>query len=359
VYERFRPITDSVKVSTSDTRVRRVRSWQAGAHQDPALSPRLAALAGAVLAWTGAVLAGWSALVGRPGGALAVALLALASLAFGALVATSRRIRGGAACHLVAVLTTCCLTAAVASSTPGAAGAPVFYVAVALYCAYFLTRLATTMHVVLAICAFAAVAFAQQIPAAGTRVAMLAVALAATAGLLRLLRDHVFELIAAIDRTARTDALTGVTNRLGLDEKLDEELERAARTQLECAVLIGDLDHFKALNDRFGHAAGDEALRRVAAGLTGRLRRLDTVGRYGGDEFVVIAPATSRASAEALATDLAQEVAASPCTDGSPVAISFGVAICPHDGISPDELLRVADAELMAAKAGRAPRLAA
>lgn len=101
-----------------------------------------------------------------------------------------------------------------------------------------------------------------------------------------------------------TDELTGVLNRRGLFEALERERSRLRRTGGPLSVAVLDVDRFKAINDRFGHAGGDEALRAVARALSASVRPFDYVGRIGGDEFALVLPATDEAAAEALASRL-------------------------------------------------------
>src|SRR3954453_15218164 len=98
------------------------------------------------------------------------------------------------------------------------------------------------------------------------------------------LRERVNRLIARLADAARTAALTGLLNRRGFQELMEIETERALRSARPLAILVGDLDHFKHLNDRYGHAAGDEALRRFAEIASAASRRIDAVARIGGEE---------------------------------------------------------------------------
>ena len=93
-----------------------------------------------------------------------------------------------------------------------------------------------------------------------------------------------------VRRQALTDALTGLVNRRRFIEALDAEITRASRLGATLSVLLADLDDFKRINDRFGHAAGDEALRTFADLLRGQLRGIDTAARLGGEEFAVLLP---------------------------------------------------------------------
>jgi diguanylate cyclase (GGDEF)-like protein len=143
---------------------------------------------------------------------------------------------------------------------------------------------------------------------------------------------------------SRTDPLTGCLNRRGFAERLDAELQRAEREGLEVALVQLDLNGFKAVNDRHGHAAGDELLRWVGSTLQALLRGSDATGRLGGDEFALLLPGVAAAEARAIAD---RTVAALAERVGS----AAGVAVHPADGLDGDALHRHADADLYAAKA--------
>jgi len=170
--------------------------------------------------------------------------------------------------------------------------------------------------------------------------------------------DNATVLNRATDMSLR-DPLTGLFNRRYLEEVLETEIRRAARYNLPLAVTMIDVDHFKAYNDRHGHPRGDEALCEVAQRLRDQVRRTDVVTRYGGEEFVVILPVTSKAHARLIGEKLRAGIAAVPFGvtrewSGDPLTISVGVAGCPDDATSVGDLLRAADAALYAAKrAGR------
>ena len=156
----------------------------------------------------------------------------------------------------------------------------------------------------------------------------------------------------ALRATAMRDPLTGVANRRAFGERLRYEVARHTRQQHNFAVIALDLDGFKAVNDRFGHNAGDELLREVAAAISSTLREQDTVARVGGDEFNVLAPETDRAGGERLAGRVSAAVS-SVTTSISSLSASVGLAIFPEDGTDSSELLEVADAEAIAAKRSR------
>jgi diguanylate cyclase (GGDEF)-like protein len=163
-----------------------------------------------------------------------------------------------------------------------------------------------------------------------------------------------------------TDSLTGLSNRRCFDQVIAEEWMRASRTGQSLAILMIDVDHFKAYNDHYGHPAGDECLRKVASVLQANARRAsDLVARYGGEEFVVVASDLDIQAAKELAETLrrAVEMLAMP-HEFSPAAtvvtISIGVSVTtPDANMQPESLLRMADAAMYYAKDGGRNRVAA
>jgi diguanylate cyclase (GGDEF)-like protein len=326
----------------------------AAAHQEPVVDRVVVARAGAALLVAAAALAGWSAAAGAstPTDVGAVVLAALA-LTVAGLMLTAPAIRKPAGFNAALLVATASTTAAVASSALGSTAAPIFYVPIALHAAYFLDRKAVVLHVLAITLAYGGAIVLEDLPAGAARLVVTTATVATTAAFVRLLRDRVFALVVALDRTARTDPLTGALNRLGLEERLDEELERAARTQLPCSVLVGDIDRFKEFNDRYGHLAGDAALRSAVATISDRLRRLDAVGRLGGDEFVVVLPGAARADAERVIGDLQTAFGRGDSLGREHLRMSFGLAVFPDDGRSTMGVLAAADDELLAVKAVR------
>ena len=156
-------------------------------------------------------------------------------------------------------------------------------------------------------------------------------------------------------RLAAVDDLTGVANRRAIIAALDRDVARAVRLREPLALMMLDIDHFKQVNDRWGHQAGDAVLRAVAQGLQQRLRAQDLIGRYGGEEFLVVLPHTAREGAQQLAQALCAAVQATPCTWGEesiPVTVSIGVfAGCLEPGVQSDQLLQAADSAMYRAKA--------
>lgn len=173
----------------------------------------------------------------------------------------------------------------------------------------------------------------------------------AVVGLLAdLMQNRSERLIEKLGHAASTDPLTGLWNRRGFEELMESELARSERTGRPMSMLIGDLDHFKAINDRFGHAVGDDVLRRFGALLSASRRRGDATARIGGEEFAVILPECDQHQALILAERLRRRVRAELVQAGKSMSISIGVASSPMHGSSPSELLHNADRALYVAK---------
>jgi diguanylate cyclase (GGDEF)-like protein len=154
---------------------------------------------------------------------------------------------------------------------------------------------------------------------------------------------------AELQRVSRTDALTGLANRATIDAAFAVELERNRRHERPLSILMVDIDHFKSVNDRFGHQAGDRVLKAVAHAIGSGVRLSDTVGRWGGEEFLVLCPETGSNEARALADRLRLAVRAATTDTTGSHSISVGVAGARSDD-TVDALLRRADAALYRAK---------
>ena len=165
------------------------------------------------------------------------------------------------------------------------------------------------------------------------------------------------EATEALRRAVGCDHLTGLANRRALFDACELELQRWRRAPRPLSVVLIDADHFKRINDEFGHAAGDAVLRHLAAGMSATFRALDVVARLGGEEFVVLLPGCDEASAMAVAQRLCDSIAAQAVTvDGGQVrcTISIGVATMDDAIDSVDALIERADRAMYAAKtAGR------
>ena len=194
----------------------------------------------------------------------------------------------------------------------------------------------------------------------GAAVALLA-ALIALGSLVANLRRHIVERESAVAtlqalleeraelrEKATTDALTAAWNRATILEILESEQKRAKVGRGALAVIMADLDHFKRINDTMGHPAGDVVLRECAARMKAAVRPSDAVGRYGGEEFLVVLPGSTVEAATRTAERIRQSIEAAPTSNGAKVTLSLGVAAGKGD------LVTAADAALYRAKgAGR------
>jgi diguanylate cyclase (GGDEF)-like protein len=158
-------------------------------------------------------------------------------------------------------------------------------------------------------------------------------------------------------RLSVTDPLTGAGNLRHMTTTLAREVERATRFDRPLALLLLDLDHFKRVNDTYGHTVGDAVLRELSRRVAACVREVDTVARYGGEEFVVITPETDTEGALHLAARICEAIREAPFVVGEDsvvVTVSIGVASLPGHGTSSGDLVRAADDGLYAAKrAGR------
>jgi diguanylate cyclase (GGDEF)-like protein len=159
------------------------------------------------------------------------------------------------------------------------------------------------------------------------------------------------ELLTLVKDESERDLLSGVLNRRGIEQKLNTELKRAGRSM---SIALIDIDFFKTINDRAGHAAGDTALRNVVSAISGHLRPHDLVGRFGGDEFLLIFPHTSSSEALGISSRIEQSVRELSIPDaGMPLTTSIGITQAISSEIA-DSLLARADKALYNAKnAGR------
>jgi diguanylate cyclase (GGDEF)-like protein len=156
---------------------------------------------------------------------------------------------------------------------------------------------------------------------------------------------------AELERLSRNDSLTRLANRRAIDEVLARECDRAERYASSLALIMADIDHFKSVNDDYGHQEGDRILKAVADALSSRLRSIDSCGRWGGEEFLIVCPHTDAESAAGLAESIraAIEAGVRAGPDGRVLTISLGVAqFAP--GMKPADLLQEADQALYRAK---------
>lgn len=156
-----------------------------------------------------------------------------------------------------------------------------------------------------------------------------------------------------LQRIARTDTLTGVANRGSFEQSLIQSIQEAERSHNPLVLVILDIDHFKSVNDRWGHDSGDKALQHICNNLNARLRISDTLGRLGGEEFGLILRNTDRAGAEPLVEQLRRQICNNPLHYGKQVielSATFGLAEWPVDGRTIDDLYRCVDRRLYSGK---------
>lgn len=168
---------------------------------------------------------------------------------------------------------------------------------------------------------------------------------------------HNANLHSEVQKLAITDALTNLYNRRGFYELGQREVERSRRYKRPLVAIMMDIDHFKFINDFYGHAAGDQVLQAVAKRCSENLRRIDILGRFGGDEFTILLPETDMFTASGVAERVRQYVANRPVmTDTSPVTITVSLGVARATATTPDldVLISRADAAMyLAKKAGR------
>lgn len=164
---------------------------------------------------------------------------------------------------------------------------------------------------------------------------------------------------ATIQMQALTDGLTGLPNHGAIVTKIEAELQRCRTSRRNCAIIFVDIDHFKSINDTWGHAAGDAALCEVGHRLHLGIRACDSVGRYGGEEFVILLSDIELLDALELTKHLCRSIAETPClwtrqesqqVVSIPLTASFGLAMYPLNGLAAGELLDTADSAMYIAK---------
>jgi diguanylate cyclase (GGDEF)-like protein len=233
----------------------------------------------------------------------------------------------------------------------------VLYVWIALYFGYFFTRRQIILQTAAVAIAYAlALAEIHPGPSGVTRWIIVVMMVSLVAAAVHLLKRQSDSLMAELNHTASTDSTTGLLNRRGFRQQLELELERSSRLGSNAALLLCDLDRLKLVNDRFGHAAGDDALVAVASILVMGKCSIDAAARIGGDEFALLLPGRSANDAAKLAERLSSAVSRLRDPGSDTLSASFGVAEFPRDATTATELLAKADASLYRAKHTRPNR---
>lgn len=179
------------------------------------------------------------------------------------------------------------------------------------------------------------------------------VSLALTIVVISIIRTILGELQGKLLEQAITDPLTGAFNRRHMESWLGDAVERYRRTGAPASVLLIDVDHFKRINDRFGHEAGDGVLKGIVALITRRVRKLDRLFRMGGDEFVLFLPDTRAADAVTVAEQLRASVVGARLLNAVPVSVSIGVSDLQADDAVDVWVKHADDAQYRAKNAGR------
>lgn len=289
------------------------------------------------------------------GGTLPVVAVAAVALALGVgLVVRPSLFPLGATPAFVALGTVLITVATRAAGVAGtdAADNEVLYLMVVLYSFYFLSTRQAAIQLGLVGLAYGLLLLeAVPLDTAAVRWSTTVGTLTVGGLLVRSLNRRVEGLISELDASARRDPLTGALNRRGLDERMGIEVARARRAGEPLAVLTADVDHFKELNDRHGHGAGDEALELAADVMVAGLRDVDVLARTGGDEFVMLLPNCEPGAAFEIAEKLRNEVRTRAATESWPITVSLGAAGAPPLPLDPESLIAAADRALYRAKA--------
>ena len=280
---------------------------------------------------------------------LAVTAVASALVGLSVLLAQHRLPRWSF--HVIAAIGTGLSTLAIYAWGTETTYGPLPYLWVTIFAFYFFSFPAAIVHLALITAAFAVELNAQDLgytPVGGWLATIATLLLAGI--VVASTRDRLVAMVEGLTHAARRDPLTDLLNRRGFEEVFDVELERARRTAAPLSLVVGDLDRFKAINDRFGHSTGDETLRRVSAMIETAKRGFDSAARVGGEEFAILTPDADEHGAYMLAERIRSDVERAFATGTGPLTMSFGIATFPLHGQSTDALLRAADQALYAAK---------
>jgi diguanylate cyclase (GGDEF)-like protein/putative nucleotidyltransferase with HDIG domain len=228
----------------------------------------------------------------------------------------------------------------------------VFYFWIAIYAFQFFTTLQAIGQVAFVFMSYGIILglFDDPTSPGGLRWALTTTALVVAGAMIGLLKTSNANLVAEVTEAARSDALTGLLNRRGFDERFAIEIARARRQGERLSLLIGDLDRFKELNDAWGHQEGDVALRVVGETIMETARATDAAARIGGEEFAILLPDTDEQGAYLAAERLRAAVQKGCASLPNGLTISVGVATFPQHGREGDSLMRAADAAVYMAK---------
>jgi len=167
--------------------------------------------------------------------------------------------------------------------------------------------------------------------------------------------ERILDLHETLRVQAMHDRLTGLWNRAAIVDSLHQELDRTARERTPVSVILADLDHFKQINDTYGHLAGDAVLREAAQRMRAALRSYDHIGRYGGEEFLIVLPGCLAVSAMVVAERVRERIAATAITiPGDSIAVTSSLGVSASSGgqvMAADALIAAADTALYQAKA--------
>ncbi len=280
---------------------------------------------------------------------LAISACALL-IALGLALTRRRGIRRQGVCALLVVATL--LTAAAIWATGGPPNATsALYMWICLYAAYVLPE---RWAIGFALgCAASYLLVTALAPPEFPPVAHLTTSIASLVGatlIVSKLDTRLVVAMAGLELAARTDPLTGLANRRRFSEELERELVRSRRDGRPLTVIVCDLDHFKDVNDTYGHIAGDRVLRLVGDVLSQHSRAIDLPARVGGEEFAIILPDTGIEAGAAAAERLRLEIERRSARAGPRITVSLGVACTQQVGLARDALYRAADRALYAAK---------
>ncbi|MGY1813079.1 diguanylate cyclase domain-containing protein [Blastococcus sp. SYSU D00820] len=355
-------------------RPRREKARSADAYLEPpasrAVDPRLAAVCVAALAFLGGLMGSVNLLVdgvlrdGAPrwlyGGTMALLLIAAVPIGLRSRLGRWETFGLVLLGDLIYVVVAVCIEDPIRYATP------LMLLFPAIAAAWFLDRWMFAVHLALTPVAVAAGLWNSYANTAGLviQICVNAGVLASTTFGVYLLRRRVQRLLAATQELSRLDPLTGLCNRRHLEEQAARVWRQARREGSRVTAMVLDLDHFKALNDEHGHAAGDAVLKAVAEALSSSVRPSDVLARLGGEELVVLGMVSDPAEANRLAERLRRAVASTRTDGGHGVTASIGIALVrPADGEDPaDGLWRLidrADGAMYEAKQAGRDRVAA